>query len=65
MSFIIFSVCICLFGSYLKDKPRKKSDIDILVTFNKESFDNYMDLLFLLEKLFRRKKSSSGGGHGH
>jgi predicted nucleotidyltransferase len=46
---------IGLFGSYVKNKQHKKSDIDILVTFNKETFDNYMDLLFLLEKIFRRK----------
>lgn len=46
---------IGLFGSYVRNKQHKKSDIDILVTFNKETFDNYMDLLFLLEKIFRRK----------
>ena len=44
-----------LFGSFAKDKQHKKSDIDIIVTFDKETFDNYMDLLFLLEKMFRRK----------
>lgn len=46
---------IGLFGSFAKNKQHKKSDIDIIVTFNKETFDNYMDLLFLLEKIFRRK----------
>jgi len=46
---------IGLFGSYVKNKQNKKSDIDILVTFNKETFDDYMDLLFLLEKIFKRK----------
>ena len=46
---------IGLFGSYVKNKQNKKSDIDILVDFNKETFDNYMDLLFLLEKMFKRK----------
>ena len=46
---------IGLFGSYLKNKQHKKSDIDIIVNFNKETFDNYMDLLFLLEKIFKRK----------
>jgi|SRR3989344_3086088 len=46
---------IGLFGSYIKNKQRKNSDIDIVVTFNKETFDNYMDLLFLLEKIFKRK----------
>ena len=33
----------------------KKSDIDIIVTFDKETFDNYMNLLFLFERTFRRK----------
>jgi uncharacterized protein len=46
---------IGLFGSFAKNKQRKKSDIDILVTFEKETFDNYAGLLLLLEKMFRRK----------
>jgi predicted nucleotidyltransferase len=44
-----------LFGSFLKGNPKKDSDIDFLVAFRKPSFDNYMDLKFLLEKLFRKK----------
>jgi predicted nucleotidyltransferase len=46
---------IGLFGSFVKRKQHRKSDIDIIVTFNEETFDNYMDLLFLLEKMFKRK----------
>lgn len=46
---------IGLFGSFAKNKSHKKSDIDLLVEFEKPSFDNYMDLLFLLEKIFKRK----------
>lgn len=46
---------IGLFGSFGKNKQHKKSDIDIIVNFDKETFDNYMDLLFLLEKMFKRK----------
>ncbi len=46
---------IGLFGSYVKNKQHKKSDIDIIVNFDKETFDNYMDLLFLLERMFKRK----------
>ena len=46
---------IGLFGSFAKNKQHKKSDIDIIVSFDKETFDNYMDLLFLLEKMFKRK----------
>ncbi|MEK6800678.1 MAG: nucleotidyltransferase domain-containing protein [Nanoarchaeota archaeon] len=46
---------IGLFGSFIKNKQHKNSDIDIIVTFDKETFDNYMDLLFLLERMFKRK----------
>src|SRR3989344_2455038 len=46
---------IALFGSYAKNRQKKKSDIDILVTFKKETFDNYVDLLLLLERIFKRK----------
>ena len=33
---------IGLFGSYAKRKDHKKSDIDILVTFDHPTFDTYM-----------------------
>lgn len=46
---------IGLFGSYAKGKQRKKSDIDLLVTFDKIDFDNYMDLMSFLEKVLKRK----------
>src|SRR3989338_11339949 len=46
---------IGLFGSFAKNKQHKKSDIDIIVNFEKETFDNYLDLLFLLERMFRKK----------
>lgn len=46
---------IGLFGSFLKKNQHKKSDIDFLVTFNQPTFDNYMGLKFLLEKLFHKK----------
>jgi len=46
---------IGLFGSFVKNKQHKKSDIDIIVAFDKETFDNYMNLLFLLERIFKRK----------
>lgn len=46
---------IGLFGSFVKNKQHKNSDIDIIVEFKKPTFDNYMDLLFFLEKTFRRK----------
>jgi uncharacterized protein len=46
---------IGLFGSFLKGKPKKNSDIDLLVKFKKVDFDNYFNLLFELEKIFNRK----------
>jgi len=46
-----------LFGSYIKGRQKQKSDIDILVEFEKgmKTFDNYMDLKFFLEDLFNCK----------
>lgn len=45
------------FGSYVKDKQKKSSDIDILVEFKKdgETFDNYMELKFFLEDALKTK----------
>lgn len=47
---------IGLFGSFLKGKNSKNSDVDIIVEFKKgcETFDNYFDLKFYLENLFKR-----------
>ena len=46
---------IGLFGSFLRRKDHKKSDIDFLVVFDNVTFDNYIELKFMLEKLFHRK----------
>jgi len=46
---------IGLFGSFLKKDNKRKNDVDIIVSFDNISFDNYMELKFLLEKLFRKK----------
>ena len=46
---------IGLFGSFLKGESKKGSDIDFLVEFRKQTFDNYMGLKFFLEDLFGRK----------
>lgn len=45
---------IGLFGSYAGDHQNVRSDVDILVEFNKgeKEFDNYMGLKLYLEKLF-------------
>ncbi|MFN3531543.1 MAG: nucleotidyltransferase family protein [Candidatus Brocadia sp.] len=48
---------IGIFGSHIKGKARKRSDIDILVEFEEgfKTFDNYMELKFYLEDLFACK----------
>ena len=45
---------IGIFGSRVKEKARRKSDIDILVKFEDgyKTFDNYMELKFYLEEIF-------------
>jgi len=46
-----------LFGSFARSTVNNKSDVDILVEFQKDKklFDNYMELKFFLERLFHRK----------
>jgi len=46
-----------LFGSFVLGKQTAESDIDVLVEFapEKHSFDNFMELSFLLEDLLGRK----------
>ena len=45
-----------LFGSVARDEALPHSDIDLLVDFGGPAkFDQYMDLLFLLEDLIGRK----------
>lgn len=46
---------IGLFGSYVKGRAHKGSDLDFLVKFDKPTFDNYIELKFLLEKIFHKK----------
>jgi predicted nucleotidyltransferase len=50
-------VSIGLFGSFVRGEQTTSSDIDILVEFapNRHTFDNFMDLSFLLEDLLGRK----------
>jgi predicted nucleotidyltransferase len=45
-----------LFGSYVREKPRKKSDIDILVTFNRDiDLFEFLDLREYLESRLHAK----------
>lgn len=46
---------IGLFGSYLKGTQKRGSDVDILVEFDKVSYDDYYKVLVLLRKLLKRK----------
>jgi predicted nucleotidyltransferase len=43
-----------LFGSCVRNAAKRGSDIDLLVEFERKSFDSYMDLKFFLEDLFGR-----------
>ena len=45
-----------LFGSYVKENQRKKSDIDILVTFNRDiDLFDFLDLRAYLERQLHAK----------
>lgn len=48
---------IGVFGSYVRDEQKKKSDIDIIVEFEEDkiSFDNYIHLKFFIEDLLKKK----------
>ena len=48
---------IGLFGSFVRDEQRPQSDVDLLVHFEpgQKTFDNFMELAFLLEELFNRR----------
>lgn len=46
-----------LFGSFVREEQRSASDIDLLVEFQpgKKTFDNFIELSFLLEDLLQRR----------
>lgn len=45
-----------LFGSFVREAARPESDVDVWVEFEpgRKTFDNFMELAFLLEDLFQR-----------
>lgn len=45
---------IGVFGSVARGEERSFSDVDIIVELGEPTFDNYMDLKFELEKIFRK-----------
>jgi predicted nucleotidyltransferase len=48
---------IAVFGSYVRDEHKRKSDIDIFVEMKPKfrTFDNFMDLKFYLQKITSKK----------
>ena len=46
---------LALFGSAARNKMRKRSDVDILVQFDKTTWANYIGLKFYLEDLLERE----------
>lgn len=46
---------IGLFGSYAAGRQRQRSDIDFIVEFSEPSYDNFIDLVNYLEKIFGKK----------
>lgn len=49
---------IGLFGSYVRGEQTEKSDIDILIDFvpEQENFDNFMNVCFYFDELFKKEK---------
>ncbi len=46
---------IGLFGSFARGDEKETSDVDIMVEFEKPTFNNFMNLAFFLEDLFGRR----------
>lgn len=46
---------IGIFGSCVRGEDSVSSDIDVLVDFERKTFDNYMDLKFFLEEKLGRR----------
>lgn len=46
---------LALFGSAARNQMRKRSDVDILVQFDKTTWANYIGLKFYLEELLGRE----------
>ena len=46
-----------LFGSFVREQQASESDIDLLVEFSegKKTFDNFIELAFLLEDVLQRR----------
>jgi predicted nucleotidyltransferase len=46
---------VALFGSYVRNEQKDNSDIDLLVEFNENTYDNFINLIFSLEGLLQKE----------
>jgi uncharacterized protein len=46
---------IALFGCYVSGRPSANSDVDLLVEFERPTYDNFVGLLRALERLLGKK----------
>ena len=46
---------IALFGSYARNEQSEDSDIDFLVEFEQDTYNNFVNLIFALENLFKKR----------
>ena len=46
---------LALFGSYSRDEQTDESDIDIMVSFNKNLGSAFLDMMYELDKLFNKE----------
>lgn len=46
---------IALFGSYVRNEQRKDSDVDLLVEFEEDTYNNFINLIFTLETLLKKE----------
>lgn len=46
---------IGIFGSIVRGEQKNNSDIDILIVMDNPTFDKYMDLKAMFERLFKKK----------
>jgi hypothetical protein len=46
---------IALFGSYVRNEQRKDSDVDLLVEFEEDTYNNFINLIFTLEALLKKE----------
>ena len=46
---------VALFGSYVRNEQKEDSDIDLLVEFEEDTYHNFINLIFSLEKLLRKE----------